>query len=237
MITDQQIRQLSRRYSIDDLTIIREYLQMTVLDYLYRQKGSGRILFKGGTALRLLFRSPRFSEDLDFSTNYGADQIKKIVRAVDRDLTRELPDTKISLIYSGKNGLRFRLRYTPAGLAYPLTIRLDFQFGTLPKGDVTSLATDFPLVVFSPVSHYSEKEILKEKYQALGNRKKGRDFFDIWYLLKKGIRIKPKNKKVMISVIASTPQKQLERDIAKFLPKPHRILLPNLKKYLLELLA
>jgi len=37
------------------------------LSHLYAQTGSDALAFKGGTALRLLYGSPRFSEDLDFT--------------------------------------------------------------------------------------------------------------------------------------------------------------------------
>ena len=37
----------------------------------YNQRGSEKLLFKGGTALRILFKSPRFSEDLDFTAVYN----------------------------------------------------------------------------------------------------------------------------------------------------------------------
>lgn len=45
----------------------------SLLDYFgdhqafYQEKEAEAILFKGGTALRLIYQSPRFSEDLDFS--------------------------------------------------------------------------------------------------------------------------------------------------------------------------
>ena len=41
--------------------------KLIFLSYLYQEPGSEKLLFKGGTALRIVFKSPRFSEDLDFS--------------------------------------------------------------------------------------------------------------------------------------------------------------------------
>jgi predicted nucleotidyltransferase component of viral defense system len=40
---------------------------MFFLSYLYKQPDSEKLLFKGGTALKFIFRSPRYSEDLDFT--------------------------------------------------------------------------------------------------------------------------------------------------------------------------
>jgi len=64
MITQNQLKSLSKTYQMDGFTIFREYLQLVFLSYLYRERKSNRIYFKGGTAIRLLFDSPRFSEDL-----------------------------------------------------------------------------------------------------------------------------------------------------------------------------
>lgn len=237
MMTEEQIRELSRRFSIDGTTVLREYLQLALLNSLYLQKGAENILFKGGTAIRLLFGSPRFSEDLDFSTTHPPERIKTIVRAVSDDLSRELPDMQIFLTYAGKSGLRFRLRYSFANLPYPLVVRLDFQFGTMPKGEISSLTTVFPLVVFPLICHYSQKEILTEKYQALLERRKGRDLFDIWYLVKQGISIQPKDKVAIRESILAFSQKKLEQDVSKFLPKSQRIILSHLKQSLLDALT
>jgi predicted nucleotidyltransferase component of viral defense system len=43
-----------------------EYLQHELLDSLYKNEAAGRLSFIGGTAIRILHDSPRFSEDLDF---------------------------------------------------------------------------------------------------------------------------------------------------------------------------
>ena len=47
--------------------IVREYFQNVFLAKLYTLSEAEKMLFKGGTALRILYGSPRFSEDLDFS--------------------------------------------------------------------------------------------------------------------------------------------------------------------------
>src|SRR3989338_9448761 len=47
--------------------IVREYVQHLFLTELYQLPESEKLLFKGGTALRIVYNSPRFSEDLDFS--------------------------------------------------------------------------------------------------------------------------------------------------------------------------
>jgi predicted nucleotidyltransferase component of viral defense system len=46
---------------------VREYIQHLFLAELYKIREADKLLFKGGTALRVAFLSPRFSEDLDFT--------------------------------------------------------------------------------------------------------------------------------------------------------------------------
>lgn len=46
--------------------IIREYLQSKVISWIYGQQTANKLLFVGGTSLRLLRGIDRFSEDLDF---------------------------------------------------------------------------------------------------------------------------------------------------------------------------
>jgi predicted nucleotidyltransferase component of viral defense system len=47
--------------------ITREFLQLLILKIIYDKDYFKNIAFVGGTALRFLYGSRRFSEDLDFS--------------------------------------------------------------------------------------------------------------------------------------------------------------------------
>ena len=58
---------LANKQEIDAYTILREYIQIRFLDIFFRVVKPKTIFFKGGTALRLLYGSERFSEDLDFT--------------------------------------------------------------------------------------------------------------------------------------------------------------------------
>ena len=67
MLEKRLIQQLTDRYQTTADNVVREYFQHLFLAQLYQEKGSDRLLFKGGTALRIIWQSPRFSEDLDFT--------------------------------------------------------------------------------------------------------------------------------------------------------------------------
>ncbi len=231
MISQKQIDSLSKFYHIDSFTIRREYLQLVFLSYLYQKKEAKYIYFKGGTAIRLLFDSSRFSEDLDFSTTYNKKEIKNIVKQIEKSIQQEIPELQILPLYSGKKTERFRIKYDSDESKYPLVVRLDFhQVGKVGKIAISPLLTKFPIVVFPLVSHLSKEEILKEKINALITRGKGRDFFDVWYLLEKGVIPAGKiDKKTVLKKIKQYPQTSLNRDLSQFLPKPQRQIISMLK--------
>ena len=49
--------------------VLREYLQIIILNSIYKNNRGKLLFFTGGTALRYFYAMPRFSEDLDFAFN------------------------------------------------------------------------------------------------------------------------------------------------------------------------
>lgn len=251
MIALSQIETLAKDYSIDTFSIIREYLQLLFLSYFYRQKAADGIYFKGGTAIHFMFNSPRFSEDLDFATGYSKAKIIKIVRQTEAELQKELPGNKAVILYSGRNGMRFKWRFMMPEFRYPLVVRLDFSMKkNISQPKTASIMTPFPLV-FSPIVVYlSAEEILAEKIRAMMMRAKGRDVFDLWFLMRQKININiillrkklneaglEFNQKLLLNRVKNYPDKSLEQDLNKFLPRNQRKVIKVLKEELLVLLA
>lgn len=248
MITRQQIEELARDFQIDIFTVFREYLQLVFLSYLYRRKEAEKVYFKGGTAIHLLYGSPRFSEDLDFLTPYGRGEIKEIAAKTEKQIQKELPEFKVFPLWMGRQTLRLRIKHLTPDFKYPFVIRLDFSLGEKPAEAVVSpLLTKFPIAFFPLVSHLSAEEILAEKIRALLTRGKGRDIFDLWFLLEKGIKLKRPlieqklkvkkkkfSKKVLIKKVKDYPVGNLKKDLDKFLPVSQRKLTPILKEILLK---
>ena len=230
MITTDQIKDLSIIFQMDEYSIFREYLQLVFLSYLYQEKEASKIIFKGGTALRLLFGSPRFSEDLDFSTNCQDSQITRLLKKIVGKISRELPNIKLDPLYKGQEGIRFRIIYNSSEFKYPLSIRLDFHQQKIIKNrQISTLTTRFPVMIFPQIFHLSEERILSEKFKALEFRQKGRDIFDIWWLLSRGIRT-GKLKDQIIKRLESIPQTVLVKDLGKFLPRGQKKIIPVLQK-------
>lgn len=248
MINREQIKELSQKYSIDEFSVIREYLQVLFLSALYEEKGSMKIYFKGGTALRLLFKSFRFSEDLDFTTLKTNGEMKKILANVIRKINLIVPNIELKEVKAGMKSLTGFLRYKTEDLKYPLNIHLEFSLREKPltEKDVI-LETLFPVSPYPVVKCLSWEEILAEKIRALMCRTKGRDLFDIWYLLSKGIEIdwkmvdmkmkfydKEADSNDIKNKIKKMDQKKLKIDLGKFLPLNQRKIADNIQELLLE---
>lgn len=247
MLTLDQLNNLSRKFKIDSTLIWREYLQLIFLDALYGEKNGSELFFKGGTAIHLLLNSPRFSEDLDFSTTMSRERIRKLIEIIQKKISQQIENIHIEETHEGQKSTRFKIKSSSSLFKYPLTIKLDFTNEELNSSDKSVLVTDFPVNFFPLINHLTPTEILTEKIRAILMRAKGRDFFDLWFLLAKKTPIdkeliQKKLKDVGLNFsfeelrkkIKSTPQRQISKDLGQFLPPNERKFIPDLKKFLLN---
>jgi predicted nucleotidyltransferase component of viral defense system len=233
MITQEQLKELSSYFQIDKTIIFREYLQLLFLNYLYKEKISEKIYFKGGTCLHLLYFSPRFSEDLDFSTTLSKNQVEKLIKKIIEAIKKEVGEIDLKFLYSGKDSLRYKIKYQGKELKFPLTFRVDFHFEKIfLKPKVSKIETKFPVAFPSLVNALTKEEILTEKIRAFLIRAKGRDIFDLWFLFSENTPLKGKilekklksfklkfNPALFLKKLKNYPQKTIERDLSPFLPK------------------
>ncbi len=70
MIEQRQVQNLAQTWQTTTDNVVCEYFQQLFLSYLYQEKGSDGLLFKGGTALRIVWHSPRFGDKAGESTCY-----------------------------------------------------------------------------------------------------------------------------------------------------------------------
>ena len=243
MITEKQISSLAEHWNIDQVTIMREYLQILLLSYLYKLKNSDKLFFKGGSAIRLIYGAFRFSEDLDFTSALESGSTISLFDKAVSNLRQELPEVKTESFEKKQNSIVSRIKYFPAKNAYPLGIHLEISIREKPLTKETSqIETLFPISPYPIINHLSAEEILSEKIRAILKRTKGRDLFDAWFLMSKGIRlnwsmVKKKmefyGEKIslekLVSKINKINQNDLVQDLAKFLPRKQRDMIPKLK--------
>ena len=69
--------------------IIREYLQYKILEIIFETPYENKLAFLGGTCLRIVHNSNRFSEDLDFDNfNLSMNDFNEITEIVKKELER-----------------------------------------------------------------------------------------------------------------------------------------------------
>lgn len=94
-----QVRDFAQQeaFRIDSSSLIpfieKELLHIDLLNSFVPQMQNTSLVFQGGTALRLCYGAPRYSEDLDFSVGSDFYQAEKLKMA--RSLGYELDDRKI----------------------------------------------------------------------------------------------------------------------------------------------
>lgn len=171
--------------------ILKEYIQLMVLDYLSTGSHISKLAFIGGTNLRLLKGIDRFSEDLDFDCKglseeeftgmtdgviaflkrsglkiEARDKANSRLTAFRRNLY--FPEFLFDLGLTGHRDERFLLKIEAQdqGVAYPVEMRHVERCG-----------------FFFSVPVPPDSVLLSMKLSALLARAKGRDFYDCMFLM------------------------------------------------------
>lgn len=219
MIDPEALRRWAIQSHTTEVNAAREYFQHLFLSAFYPHRTADRILFKGGTALRIIYGSPRFSEDLDFS-GFGIrapaieETLAETLSAIERaGLRVEIEEAKATTGgYLGILHGRF--------LDYRLTIQLEISLRNRgrPAPATALIASD--LLPAYTLLHLPQELLVEEKLQALLARSKPRDFLDLYFLLRKGM-LPPKSRPILTQGMARLRQMPPEsfRDLRLFLPK------------------
>lgn len=92
--------------------IVREYLQTKILDFLYSQSIAPKLIFIGGTSLRLTRELDRFSEDMDFDLAENSEsKIDKIISKMFIAFKQENIDLDLYR-NTTKNRIYYEFRFT-----------------------------------------------------------------------------------------------------------------------------
>ena len=218
MISRDQIEELRAEWRTTELNVAREYVQHVLLSAMFGTVADLKLAFKGGTALRILRRSPRFSEDLDFTGWTKGFHVGQWIKQAVKEASRAGLDFK-SLESNATSGGWFALIETkvhewPIQIEWNVSLREDAK----PKTE-TVLATS-PLWPAYPVQALPVEEMVGEKIEALLRRKEPRDFFDIYYLLRERLGIKTivGRKAALLTEVKKLNAKAVEKGLKEFLP-------------------
>ncbi len=241
MINLANITELAIREQTSEINIAREYLQHLFLRELYKKDGADRFLFKGGTAIRIVYQGSRYSEDLDFS----------IPRMSKREIEDILEETFASI---GQEGITTNLNIqeaTETTGGYLAIIQLDilgFKVEIMTnmqmKDDVAWLVPETHVITNQFLPAYSltalkGELIVKEKMNALIERHKPRDVFDAYFFARHAQlrQYLPHESETLARINTSLDQisdHDLEVDLKPFLPKNYQSIIKQLKSSVRE---
>jgi len=234
MIQEEEIERLTAKNQTSKINVYREYCQHLFLSYLYRQKEAGNtFFFKGGTALRLIYGSPRFSEDLDFSSPGG--DVGKIENIVENTLNEiEHEAIKVDITESKKTigGYLAIIEFDLTSYKIPLKIEVSFREKKA-KGEITSITSEFTTPY--TVVMFSKKDLVGQKIQALLTRAKPRDFYDLYFLIRASLLGKEeKDNLEKIFALVRKTDISFKKELQQFLPKSHWVLIKDFKNALIR---
>ncbi|PIY94968.1 MAG: hypothetical protein COY68_00690 [Candidatus Levybacteria bacterium CG_4_10_14_0_8_um_filter_35_23] len=232
MLTSDKLKELAIKNQTTELNIRREYIQHVFLSYFYRQKESKQIFFKGGTSLRILFNSPRFSEDLDFSSSLrGIKEIETVVINTLEEIEREGIQTEIVESKKTTGGYLAIISFELSSHSVEIQIEISNR-GKDSEGEVVTIVSDF--IPSYTVIQLKLELLTEEKLEALLSRKKPRDFYDLYFMLRAKNLISQKQKNVLSKALVELKKTHInfEKELRQFLPKTHWTIIRNFKSIL-----
>lgn len=258
MLNYDFIASKAKEERIDDVTITREYWQLLFLQRLYLTSGSQDIYFKGGTAIRFILHSFRFSEDLDFTATGKKDRIENLLLSVFDFFSKksgedlEFKKEKVYIKFE-EESLKYRLLFNIRNSLQKSSIRIDVAFREKPltREQTVLIPFDYPIAPYPLILQLNSEEIMAEKIRALFVRGKPRDLFDLWFLLTKKIKINqlfiqkkiklyPElkfNMAILKEKISSYNENELKKELNQFLPENYRNFYKSIKTETLKLVA
>lgn len=213
----------------------RENTIIEIVQSLAKSSAGSKIAFKGGTALKLFYALPRYSEDIDYDSLPGvsAQALMKSIRTLCTKRRWEITDEAIKY-YTLLLELRFQ--------GPERHFRVKIEISTREKELETTIRSfrGVPILTLEP------SFLMAEKLLTFIERQAGRDIFDAWFILKHGYPLNESLIKktfadygdfyrAMLEILEKADPRRILRDTGKLLGRDHRewvrsSFLPDLKQ-------
>lgn len=220
--------------------MLREYLQYKILEIVFNGPFAEKLVFLGGTCLRLVHGNQRFSEDLDFDNfDLSRNEFDEISQNIAIQLERMGYTTEIKQVAKGAYHcyIRFPKILFEQGLSGYKEEKILIQLDTEPQ--LFEFVPDEPILnkfdVFTRIFSTPLNLLMSQKCYAILNRprNKGRDFYDLIFLMgkeiapnmaylfqKAGIRNTTELKDQLLEKCNTLNMDEMTRDVAPFLFSP-----------------
>jgi predicted nucleotidyltransferase component of viral defense system len=216
--------------------LLREYLQHKILALIFNSDYAKKFAFLGGTCLRIVHGTNRFSEDLDFDNfDLSPSDFEQVATVIKQGLEREGFQTEMEQVYRGAYHcyIKFPNLLHQAGLSghreAKILIQLDTEpqnFDFMPEQFLLNKFDVFANIRITPVDL-----LLSQKITAFLKRKqpKGRDIYDITFLCAKtkpnyvyleqrlAVKTAKELKELLLNRLETLDLNQQARDVTPFL--------------------
>jgi len=237
--------------------IIREYLQYKLLEIIYTSAFAPKLIFLGGTNLRIIHGNQRFSEDLDFDNKgMSTSEFDQLADLIILKLSAEGYQVEMKTVYKGAFHcyIRFPSVLFNLGLTGHSEEKILLQLDTEPQNYAYEPNLIFlnKFDVFTQIFTTPLETLLAQKFYAVLNRprNKGRDFYDIVFILSKikepdfsyleqklGIKSPSQLKEAILSHCSTLNMNEMANDVAPFLFQPKEVIqVQNFPSYLRSIL-
>jgi len=243
--------------------LLKNYLQIIFLDFIYSNKKYSQLIFYGGSSLAHCYNMPRFSEDLDFVDLKKEIEIPKLAKDLEMYFKKNTDLEVKAVSQKFRTYLKFPL-LRELGLAGKsesdllfLKIEIfnefdfcaDYKIETIPlfKFNRTVLVKTFDLPTLMATKI---RAVLMRKWEKTDKSGKtlatvkGRDYYDLlWYLEKgimpnyrciEGIDNKEELKEKLLSAITKVDARSIRIDLESLIDNPE--LVKNLSNNIKEIL-
>jgi predicted nucleotidyltransferase component of viral defense system len=234
MISPEALAQAARKNQTTELNIAREYCQHLFLGAFYGERGSERVMFKGGTALRIVYGSPRFSEDLDFS-GFGTSvsEIEDWVASAASEMEHNAIPVSIAESKRTSSGYQAIIASPVRELPVQIQVQFSLRRRDSMKGQGVLVAPE--LLPAYTLTQLPERLLVEEKLEALMTRRKPRDYYDLYFMLRKGlIRTGMMGPLSRAKEALAKSRMDFGQDLGPFLPRSQAAIVKDLRKILLE---
>lgn len=243
--------------------ILKEYLQVAVLNFVYAYPGYSDLIFYGGSCLAQCFGLPRLSEDLDFIDLKNKVDLKSLAKDLEYYVKRETDLDVYTTVQKFRIYLKFPILYE---LGLSTKSESDLLFLKVEIFKDASFCRKYrvetiPLFKFNQsilIKTFDLSTLMATKIRAIFYRKwektdkqgkvlvsvKGRDYFDLMWYLQKGItpnldclkEIKNLDelKEKLLKVIERIDSKSIQLDLEAFIEDRNFVI--NLSKNIKDIL-
>jgi len=236
MLSLENLREFAKRSQTTERNIMREYIQHLFLASLYKLPAGEELLFKGGTALRIIYNSPRFSEDLDFTGENIHDYVSIEELLIDTLSGIEKQGIGIGLneakpTTGGYLGIiHYKLYDFIGDMKFEISLR---RGGALAREIITVIGDFVPPYT---ICHLSVENIVREKMAALISRKKPRDYYDLYFLLRHPELRGFVRGSLLKEILEDLGKEKInfKKELSVLLPISHQLILKDFKKTLAQ---